>query len=239
MTRNEAVASSYGDPAEFRAKPISRQIDILAGAFGLSLGLTAEYVEKSLPKITLPNDADGFFAIPSVDAVAKRHFPKVQDPVKKYCRCVELVIELTCRSKVHNHHRGELPPEYLRQNPRTLHALDQIAEKQPGNILVVPAQFGMRRCGKAMRHPGEVFTSNEFGLGAFAVGCMLLTHPERLVKNEDLWIYCPGDEYAYEADFEWGVEPVWHWKGSELTFHAYWVNCSDRLASVSAFFPKG
>jgi hypothetical protein len=38
--------------------------------------------------------------------------------------------------------------------------------------------------------------ANECGLGAFAIGIMLLTHPERLKHYDDLWIglktsFCP------------------------------------------------
>ena len=38
---------------------------------------------------------------------------------------------------------------------------------------------------------------NEFGLGVFEVGILLLTHPERIMGNSTdiLWIDCAGDEY--------------------------------------------
>jgi len=55
-----------------------------------------------------------------------------------------------------------------------------MAEIKHHDILVVPAQFGLRHRGRSVRRVREVMNANEFGLGVFAIGIMLLTHPERL-----------------------------------------------------------
>jgi hypothetical protein len=64
----------------------------------------------------------------------------------------------------------------------------------------VPAQFGLRHRGRSVRRAREVFNASEFGLDTFAVGIMLLTHPERLQHYDDLWIDCAGDEYDDPGD---------------------------------------
>ena len=91
---SEEVASSYAYPDEYRGpKPIGEQVDILAKVFGLSPGFTSDFIEKQLPKLALPEGVDGWFAIPSLDAVAKRFFPEVTDPAERYCRAVNLLLE--------------------------------------------------------------------------------------------------------------------------------------------------
>src|SRR5262249_34336611 len=50
--------------------------------------------------------------------------------------------------------------------------------------------------GRSVHTAREVMgRRRQFVLGAFAVGIMLLAHPERLQHNDDLWSYCAGDEY--------------------------------------------
>jgi hypothetical protein len=49
---------------------------------------------------------------------------------------------------------------------------------------------------------------NEFGLGVFAFGCMLLTHPERLSTGDTLMIDCSGDEYSVRGDYTFDRVPL-------------------------------
>jgi hypothetical protein len=120
----EEVRSSYTYPKEYRGlKPIGEQVDLIAKAFGLSLGYTSEWIEKVLPTLTLPEGAEGWCALPSVDAVAKRHFPKVTDPVDKYCRAVDMILELLGKSRrFYNYREGGMTPRQLRQHARSMHS---------------------------------------------------------------------------------------------------------------------
>ena len=81
-----------------------------------------------------------------------------------------------------------------------------------------------------------MFIVNEFGLGAFAVGCMLLTHPERLVRWEQLHIDCGGDEYDWLADGDWSRCPCFSFGDVRVEFSANGVDCADQsFGSASGF----
>ena len=234
---NEEVRSSYTYPKEYKGpKPIADQIKALAKIFDLDPSHAIEFA-KNLP--ALPEGAEGWFAIPSVDALAKKHFPEVTDPTQKYCQAVQLVHAKIADSRsFYNYREGQITPAQLRVHARTAHALDLIAEKQKGDILIVAAQLGMRHRGKSVRRAREVFMTNEFGLGSLAVGSIVLTHPERLVRWEELDMDCSGDEFSPEADgvFAHAPDLVFHDDG--LGFDTDHIGDYDAdCRSVSAFLP--
>ena len=79
-------------------------------------------------------------------------------------------------------------------------------------------------------------SANEFGLGAFAVGIMLLTHPERLQHHDDLWIDCAGDEYSPVAVGIFGHAPCFDFRGVEIGFGTRWTGAPRaRYGAVSGF----
>src|SRR3989344_3466184 len=190
---NEEARSSYTYPKEYKGpKPIEVQIKAIAKIFDLDQGPAIEFA-KNLP--ALPEGAEGWFAIPSVDALAKKHFPEVTDPAQKYSQAVQLVhAKIAASRSFYNYREGQITPAQVRGHARPAHALDLIAETQKGDILIVAAQLGMRHRGKSVRRAHKVFVANEFGLGAFASSIMVLTHPERLVQWAQLHVDCAGDE---------------------------------------------
>ncbi len=192
---DEKVSSSYTYPKEYSGpRPIEEQIRAIAEIFDLDPTQAIKFA-KDLPK--LPDGAEGWFAIPSVEAIAGKHFLGVTDPSEKYCRCIQFVHEKIAGSrKFCNYCAAQITSNHLRVHARTVHALDLITENQPGDILVIAAQLGMRHRGRSVRSTREVFVSNEFGLGSFAVGSIILTRPERLVRWEELDMDCSGDEFS-------------------------------------------
>lgn len=86
--------------------------------------------------------------------------------------------------------------------------------------MIVPYQFGLRHHGRSVRRAREVMNAVEFGLGTFAVGYMLLTHPERLQAYKDLLIDCPGDEYAPDADGDFSLAPLFGFSSGGVRFDA-------------------
>ena len=235
---NEEVRSTYTYPEEYKGpKPINDQIKAIAKIFDLDPSHALEFV-RNLTE--LPNGAEGWFAIPAVDALAAKHFPEVTDPTQKYCAAVRLVHEKIAASRSFcNYREGQITPAQLRVHARTAHALDLIAETQKGDILIVASQFGMRHRGKSVRRAREVFTANEFGLGAFAIGIMLLTHPEREVQWEQLHIDCGGDEFAPHAAGDFGDAPVFFFCDGLVEFDADWVRRANECSgSASGFVPQ-
>ena len=212
---DEKVRSSYTYPKEYKGpKPVADQIKTLAKIFGLDPSHAIEFA-KNLP--ALPEGAEGWFAIPSVDALAKKRFPEVTDPAQKYCQAVQLVHVKIAASRSFcnycNYCEGQITPAQLRVHARTAHALDFIAETQKSDILIVAAQLGMRHRGKSVRRAREVFVANEFGLGSLAVGSIVLTHPERLVRWEELDMDCSGDEFSPGADGGFSRSPCFYFDG--------------------------
>lgn len=84
----------------------------------------------------------------------------------------------------------------LRPEAERADVWEQLCATQSCDILIVPAQFGLRHAGRSMRRARELYAKNEFGLGLFATAAMLLTHPRRLTSYYSLFLQCPGDEYA-------------------------------------------
>ena len=139
----------------------------------------------------------------------------------------------------YNYCEGQLTPDRFRLNARTAHALDLLAEQQKGDILIVAAQLGMRHRGKSVHRAREVFVANEFGLGAFAFGIMLLTHPEREVQWEQLHVDCAGDEFAPGADDGFSESPYFRFDGGWVEFNmSFVVNPSVFFGSVSGFLSQ-
>ena len=235
---NEEVRSSYMYPKEYKGpKPIADQIKALAKIFDLDPSQALEFA-KNLP--ALPEGAEGWFAIPSVDALAKKHFPEVTDPVQKYCQAVQLVhAKIAASRSFYNYREGQITPAQLRVHARTAHALDLIAETQKGDILIVPCQLGMRHRGQSVRRAREVFVANEFGLGSLAVGSIVLTHPERLVRWEELDMDCSGDEFSPGADGGFSRSPCFYFDGG-VWFVARFVGVPPRdgFGSVSGFLSQ-
>lgn len=235
---NEEVRSNYTYPKEYKGpKPINDQILAIAKIFGLDPSQALEFA-KNLP--ALPEGAEGWFAIPSVDALAKKHFPKVTDPTQKYCQAVQLVhTKIAASRSFYNYREGQITPAQLRVHARTAHALDLIAETQKGDILIVAAQLGMRHRGKSVRRAREVFVANEFGLGSLAVGSIVLTHPERLVRWEELDMDCSGDEFSPGADGDFSESPCFLFSGGEVVFGTRFVDRPDgSFGSVSGFLSQ-
>jgi len=65
---------------------------------------------------------------------------------------------------------------------------------------------------------------------------MILSHPERLVRWEQLRIDCPGDEYSPDAGGRFDRAPIFYFHGGEVMFNAYWVNDANEVyGSASGF----
>jgi len=235
---DEEVNSSYKYPDEYKGpRNIKEQIKKIAKIFNLDPAKALEYA-KNLPR--LPNGAEGWFAIPSVEAIAKKHFPGVTDAAEKYCRAIQLVLKKIAESReFYNYREGNITPEHLRLTARTAYVLEQIAETQKGDILIVACQLGMRHRGRSVRRAREVFAANEFGLGSLAIGSIVLTHPERLVRSSELDMDCPGDEFSPVADGDFSHAPIFHFSSDGAGLDTYFVDVAhDGYGSASGFLSQ-
>ena len=219
---DEEVQSSYAYPKGYKVKGITEQTNILRQLFS-GIG----FADEKIAEQPLPSNAEGWFAI-----------PKWQTLAPTYGEAVEKVLAMIAsKRKFYNYRDGQLGAEYLRQHAKTVKMFQKLGDEQKDfDILVVPAQFGLRHRGRSVRRAREVFTANEFGLGAFAIGIMVLTHPERLVQWEQLHVDCAGDEFASLAGGGFSGAPVLRFHDGKVKFIANWCGSADgSYGSASAF----
>lgn len=224
---DEEVKSTYGYLSGYKPKGITTQTNRLR-----ELISGVGFADEKLADQPLPAGAEGYFAIPRWETIA----PTYGEAVEK----VLALISKTRDGKFYNYREGKLGAQYLREHDRSVAMWKRIGEAQKGyDILVVPAQFGLRHRGRSVRRARAVFNTSEFGLGAFAVGIMLLTHPERLKDYDDLWIDCAGDEYSPGAVGQFDRAPFFSFYDGRVKFRTLWVAYAlGGCGSASGFAPQ-
>jgi len=191
------------------------------------------YANEKLVEQVLPENAEGWFAIPRWEKVAPTYGEAVQKVLD--------LIKQTRNGAFYNYREGELGSNRLRQSAKSVSVFQKLAGGQEGqDILVVPAQFGIRHLGRSVLRAREVMNANECGLGAFAIGIMLLTHPERLQYYYDFWIDCAGDEFAPGVGGVFSGSPYFGFCDGMARFGARDVGGDgDYCGSASVCLPQG
>ncbi|MGB8259467.1 MAG: hypothetical protein WCE75_03920 [Terracidiphilus sp.] len=220
--KDEEVASNRSYPSMYKVRPVEAQVTELRRHFP-SLGPCPE----KLARKPLLEGAEAWFAVPRWQALASN-----------YNEAVEMVLGvLGTRRKFHNRIAGRLGPTYLRQSERLKLAEKLLADQQPGNdIFAVAAQFGMLHRGCSARRARVAMAGNEFGLGVFAVACMLLTHPERLSSEDALMIDCGGDEYSVRGDYTFDRVPLFDCDIGGIEFSIFYDDRSRNLWGTPSGF---
>lgn len=226
--KDEEVESSYGYLSGYKPKGITEQTNRLRELFP-AIG----YADEKLAEGALPPNSEGWFAIPRWEKIAPTYAEAVQKVLD--------MIKKTRNGKFYNWREGQIIEARLRQSVKTAAVFQKLGDEQKDHdILVVPAQFGIRHRGRSVRRAREVFASNEFGLGAFAIGIMILTHPERLQHYDDLWIDCAGDEFDDSGSgVRFDRAPCFRFSDGGVEFGARQVDrASDRFGSASGYSPQ-
>jgi hypothetical protein len=109
-------------------------------------------------------------------------------------------------------------------------------------MIIVAAQFGKRHRGRSVLRALEVFSPYEYGLGAFEVGSMILTHPERFATEEDVGTDCCGDEVSLKPDDYHRNAPCFTYRSGKLQFDIMPSGGAGTTygmcGAVSAFMPE-
>ena len=212
---DEEVGSNRAYPPTYRVRPVEAQVTELRKLFP-ALGSCQE----KLARKPLPEGAEAWFAIPRWQALAPN-----------YNQAVELVIEaLATKRKFSNRIIGKLGDKFLRQCERSRLAEKILAEQQQGNdFVVVGAQAGLLHRGSSARRTRVSMAGNEFGLGVFAIACMLLTHPERLSTGDTLMIDCGGDEYSVRGDYTFDRVPLFDYDIAGIEFSIFYEDRARNL----------
>jgi hypothetical protein len=223
--KDEEVKSNHTYPKGFKVKSVADQLQVLCTALnlqGVEVGKLVELTEQPLPQ-----HAEGYYVIQKWETVA----PTYGEAVDK------VLAAIAKQRKFYNYREGQTGPKYLRQTERSKAMFAKLGAQQPNpHFLVVPAQFGLRHRGRSVRRAREVFLENEFGLGAFAVACMILTHLERFTKYEDLCVDCSGDEASPGAVGDFSFAPYFGWSDGGVEFGFRWTCLAyDYFGTVSGF----
>jgi hypothetical protein len=227
---DEEVESNYGYISGYtKPKSLLEQMKRLRELFP---GLGS--ADEKLAEQPVPTGAEGWFAIPRWEKIAPTYNEAVVG--------VLAMLSKTRDGKFYNWREGKLGPQYLRESDRTHVCFQKLCEEHTPpagvDILLIPAQLGLRHRGRSVRRAREAMNGSEFGLGAFAVAICLLTHPERLEHYDDLWIDCAGDEYSPDADGRFESAPCFVFDDGLVEFGATWFGGADDCSgSASGFLP--
>lgn len=204
----------YTYPENYKVKPVAEQWK------------TLEKVFPALKKYTLPespeNTSEGLFVIPNWRLLAAN-----------YPNAVKLVIGKIADSRpFYNYLSNSM--DKIRETPQKAKFWDSNAE----GIMILPCQFGSKWAGKSVEHVRANKAPNELLLGAYEVALMILTHPERLEKWDELDCDCAGDEFP-GADGVFSGYPFLGFRGGRARFGAFGVSfAGGYFGSVSGFVPQ-
>lgn len=229
---DEEVESKYGYLSGYAPKSLAEQVKRIIELYPQLKD------SKVVDPGELPKGAEGWFAAPNIWKENSLLTGTYNDSLR---RVLEM-IKTDRNGKFHNYREGQIGPDRLRQTTRAKAVFEKLSEEQGHpDILVIPAQFGIMHRGRSVRRAREVvMDQNQFGLGAFVTGIMLLTHPDRLKHYDDLWIDCAGDEYDDPVSGDrFGHAPFFEFRVGEVRFDAVWTDdVGDGYGSSSGFLPQ-
>lgn len=219
---DEEALSRRQYPTSYRVRPVEAQVTALRKIFP-----GAGKCLERLARHTLPDGAEDWFVIPRWQAVAHT-----------YGEAVAKMIEALSESRrFSNRILERIGPEFLRQSERTALAERILANQQPEcNLLVIAAQFGLLYRGCSARRARVLMATNEFALGTFAVGCMLLTHPERLSHVDTVMLDCGGDEYSLRGDGCFDRVPLFDFDIGGIEFSVFYEDRARNLWGTPSAF---
>ncbi len=187
MTSADQRMPSFGYPPEYvELLPVPDQIDSIRARWpAIKPDHAIRYSKEAIPRIKRPGWTEGFAVWIRPGYFSANHYEEYDEVLKALA---------SSRSDAFRDSvsvRPDMREEYgFRPRPMTALALEYLMAQQPGDLIVVPAQFGIRHIGK---HPAELF-GYEFGVTMKDVATMLITHPLRIQNRDDLYIDCLGDE---------------------------------------------
>lgn len=156
---------------DWQPRPIKEQVGILAQEFNLPEEQTLSFLDGTFLNAILNDEAKGWFALPTIDAVGEKFFPDCKDSIEKYRRSTELALEkISKRSWEFEGLDCKSTPEKFFLPAKTRLALQAININQSGAMIIIPVGFSTNK-----NPPSE----DGFPLGSFFTACLGLTHFER------------------------------------------------------------
>lgn len=207
----------YTYPRSYACKQVSAQFDILRAAF------------PKLPDLNLEQETskngEGIFAIPHWKLIGTSYTDAV----------FKIMAKLKESRLTYDWRNGNWSEEYLKQLP----VKETFWNSQTEGIVLISVQFGQKHAGESVQTVRGALEKNELPLGIYECLIMLLTHPERLQSYDDLWIDCPGDEFAPVGGGVFACAPRLHFSDDGVGFDAKGVSDAvEFYGSASGFVPQ-
>lgn len=179
------------------------------------------YADEKLAEQNLPPNAEGWFAIPRWEKIAST-----------YGEAVQKVLDLIKQAEngdFHDFCEGKFSAKHLRQSKKTRKAFQRLGnEQKDSDILVFPFHFDQTH---------KVMNANEFGVGAFAIGIMILTNQRSFLWRGGFSIFkCFGDKMSpYNNGGFFSLlhrTPCFWCHDSYIYFEARYINGNKSRSSV-------
>ncbi len=227
FAEEEEVESGYGYFSGYKPKSITEQTNILHQLFP-GIG----FADETIAERPLPPNTEGWFAVPKWQTMAKTYNEAVQMVLDR--------IKEARNGRFYNYRDGQLGQRHLRQSEKSEKIFRKLGGEQKNyDFLVIAAQFGWHHRGRSIRKARIIMNTFESGLGVFATGIMLLTHPERLKHGDDLYINCAGDEFSCSANGTFNEAPCFFFLDDEVRFCAIVIDSAfEEYGSASVSVPQ-
>lgn len=177
-------------PRCYHPKDLWKQIEII-NKF-VSIEVNENFIERIM-EVGLPDGAEALFVV-----------PKMKESYARETKQALTFLEEQRRFYSHI----EVGQKKIRREDKTLRSLNVLstAQKDAGDIIIIPGQFGINHLNKSVDLVRKEMAPNEFGLGAYEVAWMMITHKERENSINGVHVDCPGDTYAsiYNPYFDYG-----------------------------------
>jgi len=226
---NERVPSTLDYPQDFRYRTPAEQLEYWR-AQKATRKLDANYVPDLVKRIEdagLPAGMAGIGIWPKFSRLGGLY------------KAVNLIFCLISASRDFNNYRGgEITSrKHWRHTIQTAGCLQRLDEYQPGDYMVVPVDFGKFWAGASIRHWQVRCMPMQFGLCPFTGGCLLLTHPNRITGDGQLYLDLGGCEWSPLADGDFYCSAHFDWCESRLDFGSRdvgnpYARCGVGVASV-------
>ena len=167
-------------------------------------GIDISHLDQLIASCQVPEDADGVYAVPKVSYEAKRLGFTLESAQASF----GLLIGQACEALMAKVYEGvRLGPDRVKVVEKTWSSLMQLEQKQPGDVIVFPAQTGTlyagRRSDWARWQMEHASAPSQWPLSPYEVAWMLVGNRHRF-ERFSLHIDCPGVRYDFSGDARFG-----------------------------------
>ncbi len=228
---NECVPSTLGYPDGFRHRAPAEQLEFWKSQ-KLTKKLDGSHVldlAKRIEDAGLPQGAEGIGVWPKFSRLGGLYL------------ATKRIFDLIDGTRGFKNWRGEEigKKEYWRHTIKAAGCCQRLDEYQPGDYFVVPFQFGKLWVGASLRHGLVRYAPTEFGLCPYSGGCLLLTHPDRITGDSQLYMDLGGCEWSPNAGGAFYYSARFCWNDGRLNFDIRIIdNAYSNCGSASAFVPQ-